>query len=289
MEPQIKRRAWDLGEVQLSHHIIDYPRTDSWSAHNDLDVVRLHFGLRGDYDFHYHQLDRFYELRGSHNNILYSDGIEMEITNHSMQIETFGINFSKDAFIEIAQEGNPILQKLADQILAGRPAILAPNWRNNNLAIQSIIQEILHCPYSDQLRSIFLYAKSLELLVLQASLFDDSSPGYHPSKVDQEKLIAARDFLNQNLSQSPTIKVLAQQVQLNEYKLKKGFKALFGSTVFGYLHQQRMAKAKQLLLGTDLLAKEIAYEIGYSSPQHFNTAFKKAFGHTPKSVRKNPD
>jgi len=50
-----------------------------------------------------------------------------------------------------------------------------------------------------------------------------------------------------------------------------------------------MSMAKRLLLGTDKSAKEIAYQTGYSSPQHFSNAFKKKFGVSPKSVRNNPD
>jgi len=46
---------------------------------------------------------------------------------------------------------------------------------------------------------------------------------------------------------------------------------------------------KRLLLGTDKSAKEIAYQTGYSSPQHFSNAFKKKFGLTPNSVRNFPD
>ena len=42
------------------------------------------------------------------------------------------------------------------------------------------------------------------------------------------------------------------------------------------------------LLDTRKTSAEIAYELGYSTPQHFNNAFKKKFGVTPNSVRINP-
>jgi len=50
-----------------------------------------------------------------------------------------------------------------------------------------------------------------------------------------------------------------------------------------------MTLAKSLLLDTTKSVKEVAYQIGYSSPQHFSNAFKKEFGVTPNSIRKNPD
>ncbi|GAA4115058.1 hypothetical protein GCM10022393_15010 [Aquimarina addita] len=82
---------------------------------------------------------------------------------------------------------------------------------------------------------------------------------------------------------------LSRLVVLNEYKLKRGFKELFGTPVFGYIHQTRMDLAKRLLLDTSKTAKEIAYEIGYCSPQHFSKAFKEQFVISPNSIRNTPD
>jgi AraC-like DNA-binding protein len=42
--------------------------------------------------------------------------------------------------------------------------------------------------------------------------------------------------------------------RINEYKLKRGFKELFGTTVFGFIHRHRMSTAKRLLPGTDKTA-----------------------------------
>ena len=50
-----------------------------------------------------------------------------------------------------------------------------------------------------------------------------------------------------------------------------------------------MDLAKRLLLGTSKTAKEIAYETGYGSPQHFSKAFKEQFGIPPNSIRNIPD
>jgi AraC family transcriptional activator of pyochelin receptor len=44
--------------------------------------------------------------------------------------------------------------------------------------------------------------------------------------------------------------------------------------------------AHRYLLDTLKTAAEIGYELGYSTPQHFNNAFKKKFGTTPFSVKK---
>ena len=125
---------------------------------------------------------------------------------------------------------------------------------------------------------------------MQADLYDQELKNqFIKTEKDKRKLIEAKELLASKLDNPPTIVELSKLVGINEYKLKKGFKELFGTTIFGFIHDSRMSLAKRLLLGTDKSAAEIAYEAGYNSPQYFSNAFKKKFGVTPNSVRKNPD
>ncbi|MTI30281.1 helix-turn-helix domain-containing protein, partial [Xanthovirga aplysinae] len=116
-----------------------------------------------------------------------------------------------------------------------------------------------------------------------------STQNFIKTTTDKNKLFEAKEILSQSIENPPTLRELSKLIQLNEYKLKKGFKELFGTTVFGYIHKIRMNIAKNLLLESDKSAKEIAFETGYSSPQHFSKAFKKEFGVAPKSIRHYPN
>lgn len=282
--------AWELDKVRISHNLIDYKSKGKQIAINQGEYVRLHFGLKGSYDFTYKQLNSSYSLSGHHNNIMYSNGLEIEVENKSDRIETFGIDFHPEAFIEIGQHGNEPLKRFTEQVLMKRNSILSSAWKTNNFKIQQVIQEIIHCSFTDELKDLFLWSKSIELLVLQAELYDiQPSSQYIKSSRDKRRLIEAKELISSRIDNPPTIVELSKLVGINEYKLKKGFKELFGTTIFGYIHNLRMSLAKKLLLGTDKTAKEIAFETGYSSPQHFSNAFKKKFGVPPKSVRNTPD
>lgn len=289
----IKKRtsqSWELDNIFISHSIIDYHSFGKLTAQNDTEYVRLHFGLQGSYDFRFAQLDSSYSLSGHHNNIMYSKGLELEVSNKSKRIETFGVNFNTDTFIEIGQNGNDSLKRFTDKIINKENAIFSPNWKTNNFKIQQVIKEIINCAYSDELRNLFLLSKSIELLVLQAELYEKKADNpFIKLEKDRKKLIEAKEILTAKLSNPPTIIELSKLVGINEYKLKKGFKELFGTTLFGYIHASRMSLAKRLLLGTDKSAKEIAYETGYTSPQYFSNAFKKQYGVTPNSIRNAPD
>jgi AraC family transcriptional regulator, transcriptional activator of the genes for pyochelin and ferripyochelin receptors len=56
---------------------------------------------------------------------------------------------------------------------------------------------------------------------------------------------------------------------VNERKLKQGFRQIFGTTVFGYLHDHRMEQAKQMLAEQKLSVAEVAHAVGYSHLSHF--------------------
>jgi len=282
--------SWELNNIQISHNILEYHSFDKIRTTNKSNHVRLHFGLHGSYDFSFAQLNSSFSLSGHHNNIMYSDGLEIEVYNTSKRIETFGINFNTDTFIEIGQNGNEPLKRFTEKVLNRKNAILSNEWKTNNFKIQQVINEIINCTYKEELKELFLLSKSIELLVLQAETYEQEDQSqFIKTRRDKEKLIEAKELLISRIDNPPTIVELSKLIGINEYKLKKGFKELFGTTIFGYIHNIRMSMAKKLLLGTDKTAKEIAFEAGYSSPQHFSTAFKKKFGIAPNSIRKTPN
>ncbi|MEH1837056.1 MAG: helix-turn-helix transcriptional regulator [Nostoc sp.] len=79
---------------------------------------------------------------------------------------------------------------------------------------------------------------------------------------------------------------LAEMVHLGERKLQQGFKEIFGTTVFGYLHDYRMEQAKIMLSGTKMQVAEVSNAVGYAHLGYFAQAFKKKFGIMPKECQR---
>jgi len=92
--------------------------------------------------------------------------------------------------------------------------------------------------------------------------------------------------LLQHSLQPPSLTELAKIAGINDFKLKQGFKEQFNATVFGYLADYKLSQARHLLLDKNYSIKAAAEELGYSSVQHFNTAFKKKFGTPPGRLRR---
>ncbi|NIJ54098.1 helix-turn-helix transcriptional regulator [Dyadobacter arcticus] len=283
---------WQCDGIRIGHSISTFTELTSFASKSaSSDVVRMHFGVKGDYMFSYKQLNTTFDLVGGHHNIMYSKEFDMVVYNKTLELETFGVQFPKDIFIQFTQNASEGLKRFSDQIIAGKSAILSNNWGAIDSNIQQVLNQIIHCKYSDQLKKLFLLSKSIELLVLCADgcgYSENKTELFIKSKADKEKIIAVRDLINERVHCPPNLSEISRYVGLNEYKLKKGFKETFNNTVFGYLTDQRLTLARQYLLDSQQTAAEIALQLGYATPQHFNNAFKKKFGITPYSVRNNP-
>lgn len=282
---------WNFEGIKMGHAVSKFNEFFCFPASNTLDVVRLHFGMKGDYRFSYKQVGKSFDLIGGHHNMMYSQGFDIVIENKTFELETFGIQFPKELFIKYTENASDTLKRFAEAIILGKSVLLSDQWGSIDSNLQQVLQQVIHCKYSGDLKRLFLFSKSIELLVLSADACqsaDEKKDILIKSKTDKEKIIAVRDLINERVSSPPNLTEIAKTVGLNEYKLKRGFKETFNHTIFGYLTDQRLNLAHQYLRDTSKTAAEISLDLGYSTPQHFNNAFKKKFGFTPFSVRNNP-
>jgi len=156
-------------------------------------------------------------------------------------------------------------------------------------AIQLVLQQILNCPYTGSIQQVYLEGKALELIALQTAQWLEAGPTrvtqrLKPSDID--RIHQARELMAQRLNDPPSLLELARAVGLNDCTLKRGFRQVFGTTVFGYLRQQRLIKAQQLLQDTEMSVAEVTYQVGYSHAGHFAAAFKREFGVSPKVFKR---
>lgn len=155
-------------------------------------------------------------------------------------------------------------------------------------AIQNAIDRLMSSDKQGFLRQIFVSSIGMEILgyffeSMETALTKNTIPT--PYFTEHQKLLEAKKHILSHLKSPPTIPKLAKEIGLNEFKLKQGFKALFGETVFGFITNQRMTLAKTMLLNTNKSIEDIAETIGYGYAHHFGAAFKKKFGESPQQFR----
>lgn len=150
-----------------------------------------------------------------------------------------------------------------------------------------VLEGILNHPYSDSLENIYINAQTQMLLLysfdcmLGQKEIDVINCKFLANEADREKIVRAREILIQHIGEPITIKELSRKVAINECYLKKGFKELFGTTIFDFYQSQRMEHARYLLYEKGLSVTEVSLLLGYSSISHFSTAFKKHTGLKP--------
>ncbi len=150
-----------------------------------------------------------------------------------------------------------------------------------------VLEALLSHSYTDSLENIFINAQSQMLLLysLECMLGEKEVEGFQckflANESDREKIIKAREVLLQHIGEPLTIKELSRKVAINECYLKKGFKEMFGTTIFDFYQSQRMEHARYLLYEKGLSVTEVSVMLGYSSISHFSTAFKKHTGLKP--------
>lgn len=148
------------------------------------------------------------------------------------------------------------------------------------------IEGLLNHTFTDTLENIFINAQTQILLLYSMDcMLGEKETGFSckflDNADDREKIIKAREVLLQHIGEPITIKALSRKVAINECYLKKGFKEIFGTTIFDFYQSQRMEHAKYLLYDKGLSVTEVSLMLGYSSISHFSTAFKKHTGIKP--------
>lgn len=108
----------------------------------------------------------------------------------------------------------------------------------------------------------------------------------------QEQTFITRmtDLINVNID-NPAFSVedLAERLGLSRVQLYRKVKAILGLSISDHINNIRLEKAILLLKQGDRNISEIAYSLGFSSPNYFSTAFKNKYGVTPKEFKSGQD
>ena len=151
---------------------------------------------------------------------------------------------------------------------------------------KTVLEALLNHSYSDSLENIYINAQTQMLLLysmecMGGSPLESFTSKFLANEADREKIAKAREILLMHISEPLTIKALSRKVAINECYLKKGFKEMYGTTIFDFFQSQRMEHAKYLLYEKGLSVTDVSSLLGYSSISHFSTAFKKHTGLKP--------
>jgi AraC-like DNA-binding protein len=208
-------------------------------------------------------------------------------TDKSSMILNFGL-YSNDCLFDLSNSNYEIKITILNSFFQKYNETLVLNSSKQSLCCnsQSKLLDIINCNLLGINRKIFIESQILFLLFqLQKnnSLFpiECESCNFLNSPAEIEKIQQAKKFILDNLSNNLTIPIVALSVGTNQCYLKKGFKEVFKQTIFEFIQENRMIKARHLLLSEKNNITDIASAVGYSSLSSFSQSYKNFFGITP--------
>ena len=167
------------------------------------------------------------------------------------------------------------------------PTSLSPKALPITQQMLDIVYGLIHDDYDLSMRRLQIETKVFELLLLQFQQYNQLVGNQYTSFITKklrDKIVHAKDIVDKNIDNPLGLIALAKMVGTNEYYLKKGFKELFGMSVFNYITSHRMEHAKRLLLREGCNVNETAFLLGYKDATNFTASFKRYFGYTPKKL-----
>jgi AraC-like DNA-binding protein len=248
------------------------------------------FILKGDVESRFPYLKQPLHFSGRNHNLQYSTNFAGNHILHSGNFHALTITYDLAYLNSLLQSNeNSSLMTLGKNVYRRENYLATPHSVNWDGRIAEVVQAVRQRKFQGTTQYIFIESKMMELFVLQMEhlhTLQGISAREQWRKEDKEKIFAVKEYLDSAYLEPLTMKDLTYQFGLNEFKLKKGYKHFFNTTVFGYVLHLKMQKAKALLRDSQMTISDIAQFIGYNNTGSFSYEFKKRFGYSPREAGK---
>lgn len=259
------------------------------SAAGNAPLFQLYFAVNRTLRFQQHGMGKTRLPEGQFN-ILYAPAVQHQTWfDKGKKYLVYDIHFPRSYLEKLM----PYFSQLPEFLIKaelGFPCQLSAVHAHITPDMMTTLHNMHYCNYTGDVKSAYLQAL-LSRLLLQAvtrlTLAKIPVNEIRLQPYELTKLREAWEYLLRHIDHPGTVIDLSHAIGLNDFKLKKGFKQLYGITIFEFLLEARMEKARRLLLETDMTVHAVAISVGYKNISSFTVAFKKKFGVLPSEVQGN--
>lgn len=99
------------------------------------------------------------------------------------------------------------------------------------------------------------------------------------------RLLRAKDYINDNFLNNPSIKVIAQHCMMGEFHFYRYFRDAFGQSPYQFILEKRLEYSKTLLDSDELKMHDLALTCGFVDMFTFSKAFKRKYGLAPSHFK----
>jgi AraC-like DNA-binding protein len=151
---------------------------------------------------------------------------------------------------------------------------------------RKLIREIIECPEEAMEREIYVQARIKDMVVLYAKGLATASRKKKGVYKNGNRVKAIVQYINEHIEDKMTIASLSKEFGISDFTLKKIFKTYLEITVHQYIEHWRMQTALAMLITTTQAIGDIAAQVSYPDPSHFDRVFRKYFHASPETIRK---
>ena len=105
------------------------------------------------------------------------------------------------------------------------------------------------------------------------------------SSLTSRRLRRVTEYIERHLDTDLTLAELAAVVCMSPYHFARLFKCSTGVPPHRFVVRQRIARASAFLVTPELSIAEISRMVGFRTPSHFTTVFRRVTGITPRACR----
>ena len=131
---------------------------------------------------------------------------------------------------------------------------------------------------------------SILLMILREALRNTPQHGAQEKHAYGERhrrllMLQARHYLDEHFTEPISLDQMAHMLNVSPFYLSHVFSRESDFSLFTYLTNLRMRRARELLQAGKVSVKEVAHAVGYDDEGYFSKVFRKYFGVPPRDMR----
>jgi len=139
---------------------------------------------------------------------------------------------------------------------------------------------------AEPLSAVVACSRSIEEAALRMGAYADAFMAFATGRSHlRREIVDVRRWILADLARAFTVEAAAEVAGMSPSHFAHVFKEETGHSFIDFVNRSRMDRARELLLTTNLLVKEIADRLGFENSNYFCALFKRVFGMTPNEVR----
>lgn len=243
--------------------------------------VQFHFCVRGKVNFVFSSGNYIMPISKGEKLILFNPNDKLEYS-----LESSGVTELISIFIKIDKFHNLFSENSIDITF-----LKGDNKKNKHYdkdfispSVSLILNQMIKHDTPSLTKKLYLKAKCYEIFSLMFSA-DSSEMNKCPVISNNDNLMKvkkAKEIIVRDVSISPTLAEISEEIELSLKKLKTGFKSVYGKTVHEFMINYKIDVAKTLLIEGNYNINEISLKLGFSNCSYFIKVFKDKVGLTPK-------